>query len=253
MIVRWTDDGWKDEEWLLDALRLHKEDGTRVVSLVGAGGKTTVVRRLQRECLEAGISHVVTTTTHMQYEDMEEFLSEESLERALELVGRFGTVWLGRPVLEGKMKGVSLEFLRQVYAAGLWLLVEADGAKRLSVKAPAGHEPVVVPFSTDVFSVYGLDAVGGRIGDVCFRVDEVTEILGKTSADMLTAVDIVRLATAAVGGKKQVTADMRYGVILNKADTRQRLELAGEIAAGLQEAGVEIIVATANLLADVLA
>lgn len=144
------------------------------------------------------------------------------------------------------MKGISLAFLRQVHEAGLWLFVEADGAKRLPVKAPAEHEPVVVPFSTDVFSVYGLDAVGRRIGDVCFRVDEVTEILGKTSKDMLTAVDIVRLSTAAVGGKKQVTADMRYGVILNKADTRQKLELAGEIAAGLRETGVETIVATSN-------
>lgn len=250
MIVKWTDDGWKCEKQLLDALGLNKEDGPRVVSLVGAGGKTTVVLRFREECLGAGISHVVTTTTHMQFEKTGDFLSEASLERVMEMVGRFGTVWLGEPVSEGKMRGVSVDFLEQVYAKGLWFLVEADGAERLPVKAPAEHEPVVVPFSTDVLAVYGLDAVGRPIGEVCFRVDKVTALLGKTAADRLTAVDIVRLAVSAAGGRKQVTDGMRYGVILNKADTPERLYVAAEIARGLRAVGVETILATADLISE---
>ncbi len=250
MIVRWKDDGWKREERLLDALNLSKEEGPRVVSVVGAGGKTTVVRRFRGECLEAGISHVVTTTTHMQFEKAGDFLSEASLERVMEMVGRFGTVWLGEPVSEGKMRGVSVDFLEQVYAKGLWLFVEADGAKRMPVKAPDVHEPVVVPFSTDVLAVYGLDAVGRPIEEVCFRVDKVTALLGKTVADRLTAVDIVRLAASTAGGRKQVTDGMRYGVILNKADTPEQLLVAAEIAGGLQAAGVETILATADLMSE---
>ena len=250
MIVKWTDDGWKREERLLDALGLNKEEGPRVVSLVGAGGKTTVVRRFREECLGAGISHVVTTTTHMQFEKAGDFLSEASLERVMEMVGRFRTVWLGEPVSEGKMKGFPVDFLEQVYAKGLWLLVEADGAKRLPVKAPAEHEPVVVPFSTDVLAVYGLDAVGRPIGEACFRVDKVMALLGKTAVDRLTAVDIVRLAASAAGGRKQVTDGMRYGVILNKADTPERLFVAEEIARGLRAAGVETILATADLIPE---
>lgn len=250
MIVKWTDDGWKREERLLEALELRKEEGPRVVSLVGAGGKTTVVLRLRGECLEAGISHVVTTTTHMQFERAEDFLSEASLERVTEMAGRFGTVWLGEPVSEGKMKGFSVDFLERVYAAGLWLLVEADGAKRMPVKAPEEHEPVVAPFSTDVLAVYGLDAVGRPIGEVCFRVDKVTEILGKTPVEILTAGDIIRLAVSATGGKKQVTDGMCYGVILNKADTPERLIVAAEIAGGLRAAGVETILATSDLILE---
>ncbi len=250
MIVRWTDDGWKREKQLLDALGLNKEDGPRVVSLVGAGGKTTVILRFRGECLEEGISHVVTTTTHMQFERSGDFLSEASLERVMEMAGQFRTVWLGEPVSEGKMKGFPVDFLEQVYAKGLWLLVEADGAKRLPVKAPAEHEPVVVPFSTDVLAVYGLDAVGRPIGEACFRVDKVMALLGKTAVDRLTAVDIVRLAASAAGGRKQVTDGMRYGVILNKADTPERLFVAEEIARGLRAAGVETILATADLIPE---
>lgn len=250
MIVRWTDDGWKEKEWLLDALNLSKDDKPRVVSLVGAGGKTTVVLRLREECLGAGISHVVTTTTHMQLERSEDFLSEASLERVTKMAGRFGTVWLGEPVSEEKMKGFPVDFLEQVYAKGLWLFVEADGAKRMPVKAPEEHEPVVAPFSTDVLAVYGLDAVGRPIGEVCFRVDKVTALLGKTPADILTAVDIVRLAASASGGRKQVTDGMHYSVILNKADTLERIAVAEEIARGLRAAGIETILATADLMPE---
>ena len=39
---------------------------TGIVSVVGAGGKTTVIRRLREECLAEKIPHIVSTTTHMQ-------------------------------------------------------------------------------------------------------------------------------------------------------------------------------------------
>lgn len=246
MIVRWTDAGWKEEEGILEALHLL-EDIPRVVSVVGAGGKTTVIRRLQGECLQEHIGHVVTTTTHMQYERTESFLSEGALERVMELAGRLGTVWLGKPVSEEKMKGPSVELLREIYERGLWLLVEADGARRLPVKAPEEHEPVIVPFSTDVICVYGMDAVGCPIGEVCCRVDRVTDILGKTPTNFLEAVDIARLAASDAGGRKAVTENMRYAVILNKADTTERLKEAAKIAGILRRKGVDTVLATSGL------
>ena len=81
-------------------------------------------------------------------------------------------------------------------------------------------------------------------------MDKVTALLGKTAADRLTAVDIVRLAVSAAGGRKQVTDGMRYGVILNKADTPERLYVAAEIARGLRAVGVETILATADLISE---
>ena len=251
MIVRWTDDGWFEEDGLLTALNMSGDVYIpRVVSVVGAGGKTTVIRRLQGECLQEKIGHVVTTTTHMQYEKAESFLSEGSLERVMELAGRLGTVWLGEPVSEEKMKGPSVELLCELYESGLWLLVEADGARRLPVKAPEEHEPVIVPFSTDVICVYGMDAVGCPIGEVCCRVNRVTELLGKTPQDLLEAVDIVRLAVSADGGRKAVTEDMRYAVLLNKVDTTERLKEAAKIAGMLRKKGVDTVLATSLLLSQ---
>lgn len=236
----------KDYSSLFEALQMDKSR-QEVVSVTGGGGKTTVIRRLQQECMELGIPHAVSTTTHMQYEKNAAFLEEESLERLLAVEKREHTVWMGRPVSAEKMRGFSHAFLEKVHAHGLWLFLEADGAKYLPVKAPAEHEPVIVPFSTRVIQVYGLDGVGHSIGEICFRPQHVAEILGKTTKDLLTPVDIARLAASPRGGRKSVHAEMRYQVVLNKADNEERQQFAVQIAAALAEYGCTDVVMTAGL------
>ena len=246
MIQRIEQGGRKAYDSLFAALQM-KETIQEVVSVIGGGGKTTLIRRLQRECLQRGIPHAVSTTTHMQYVRNAAFLEEESLERLLAVQKKEHTVWMGHPVSERKMKGFSPEFLEVVKEAGLWLFLEADGAKWLPVKAPAEHEPVIVPFSTRVIQVYGLDGVGHPIGEICFRPQQVAGILGKTLEEMLTPVDIARLAASPQGGRKSVGDKMRYQVVLNKADDEERQLLAVETAAALNEYGITDVVMIAGL------
>lgn len=234
---------------LLDALQTDKS-GQEVVSVTGGGGKTTLLRRMQRECMEREIPHAVSTTTHMQYERNAAFLEEESLERLLAIEKKERTVWMGKPVSEEKMAGFSPDFLEKVRRQGLWLLLEADGAKCLPVKAPAAHEPVIVPFSTRVLQVYGLDGVGRPIGEVCFRPACVGEILGKSPADILEPADIARLAASPRGGRKQVAPGMVYQVALNKADDEERQKTAVQIAGLLAANGIEDVVITSGLHCD---
>ena len=246
MIQRIERGSKKAYDSLFAALQM-KETIQEVVSVTGGGGKTTLIRRLQQECMQRRILHAVSTTTHIQYARNAAFLGEESLERLLEVEKKEHTVWMGRPVSETKMKGFSHDFLETVKEEGLWLLLEADGAKCLPVKAPAEHEPVIVPFSTRVVQVYGLDGVGHPIGEICFRPQYVADILGKTTEDLLTPVDIARLAASPRGGRKSVNAKMRYQVVLNKADNEERQQFAVQIAAALAEYGFTDVVLTAML------
>ena len=59
----------------------------RLITVVGAGGKTTLIYLLARELTDAGYKVAVTTTTHMQAE------------------GRYGFRPLGIPCEDGKIKG----------------------------------------------------------------------------------------------------------------------------------------------------
>lgn len=200
-----------------------------VISVIGAGGKTTTIRRLAKEYTDKRIPVIVTTTTHMLAENEPWFLLEPSLEKAKSILERQGMVWLGVSDSISKMKAPPRELLKRLLEWGYPLLIEADGAKRLPLKAPAEHEPVLLPETTHVVNIYGLDALGMELGKICFRADFAAKILKKKMTDHVQAKDIVALALDHQGGRKSISPGMRYHVILNKADTPGREEAAKDI------------------------
>lgn len=200
-----------------------------VVSAAGAGGKTSAIRRLAQEYIESGQRVIVTTTTHMMVEDRPWFLLEPSAEKMGELLAAYGQAWVGTPAPGGKMQGVPCEFLDKIWKMGLPVLIEADGARKLPLKVPREQEPVILPETTHVLSVYGLDAVGQRIEDVCFRPERAAELLDKKITERVTAEDIAFLAASDRAGRKGCPPEAVYTVVLNKADDRKRRECALEI------------------------
>ena len=248
MILSWRESRWQKEISLFDALELDA-DHREILSLTGGGGKTTVIRRMQREWMERKLFHGVSTTTHMQYEKNESFLGTPSLESFLRIYETCGTVWMGKPVSEEKMKGFPEAFLQKVIQTGAWLLLEADGAKWLPVKAPEEHEPVILPETTRVIQVYGLDGLGRPIGECCFRSHRVAEVLGKKESDLLTETDLALLAASTQGGRKMV-GDRLYHVILNKADTPQMVHRAVRAGEKMLEYGIRSVCITSHLLED---
>lgn len=218
-----------------------------VVSIVGAGGKTTCLRRLQLECKKMGIPAAAGTTTHIQYERNETFLDRPDRTAAREILRKTGTLWMGEPVSDWKCKGLPDSFYRELLAYGVRLLLEADGAKGCPVKAPRDGEPVLLPETDLVLCVYGLDAVGKPIREVCCRVEQVCAILDKRETDALTAEDLAKLAVSPQGGRKGVQPGMRYAVLFNKADTPER-ESAALLAARAIQTGADVVLIAAHLM-----
>ena len=233
MIKSYTNGEWKEPGSLCQAVGIYKEDFHKAVSVVGGGGKTTVIRAMLRECVESRegkIPCVVSTTTHIQKTNAEYFLGEASIEMFRQKLSDYGVVWMGREIQEGKLASFPEEFLKEICREPVLLLLEADGAKHFPVKAPAGHEPVICEKTDIVLNVYGMRALGQKIKDVCFRVREVEKILGKTAEDILCPEDIVTLAVSQYAGRKCVTDDMEYHVVLNQADTEEQRQMAMQIA-----------------------
>ena len=165
----------------------------------------------------------------MMVEDRPWFLLEPSAEKMGELLAAYGQAWVGTPAPGGKMQGVPCEFLDKIWEMGLPVLIEADGARKLPLKVPGEQEPVILPETTHVLSVYGLDAVGQRMEDVCFRPDRAAELLDKKITERVTAEDIAFLAASDRAGRKGCPPEAVYTVVLNKADDRKRRECALEI------------------------
>lgn len=232
---------------LRQALNLEDDSlrGRRpVVSAVGAGGKTTTLHRLAEEYVQAGIPAVVTTTTHIMKEDSPWFLSDVSAEQIKGALGRFGQVWIGTSVPGGKLGILPEALLEEIAGWDVPLLIEADGARRMPLKVPADHEPVILPCTTHVLSVYGLDSVGKKIEDTVFRPELAEILLEKKRTDCVAPEDIALLAASELAGRKGCAAGMEYTVVLNKADHEGLMETALEICRALRSGGLSRVVVT---------
>ena len=241
--VRWKKEGAvRLGNSLLEALGLEREENP-VIAAVGAGGKTSLLMQLTEEYRRAERKPVVTTTTHMKWEDVPYFVTEDSMQAILEVREREGMVVAGQKDSWGKIKSLSGEVLAGLWELGAPVLVEADGARMLPVKVPGKEEPVIPENTTIVLSVYGLDAVGKPLKEICFRPELAARILKKQQTDLLTKEDLVYLAANACGGRKGVARQMEYVVVLNKADDENRRKLAEEIAEKLaKENGEKVLI-----------
>mgnify|MGYP005924548481 FL=1 len=178
-----------------------------VVSLIGGGGKTTLLYALSAYCTAKGWRVLTTTTTHIRKpvnvpwiavneEEKTASLECESSEcktsvgikcvcenTAWENAGKErdrlwqqGTyVVAGTPAPHEKLT-ILPEAIRSEWISDADItFLEADGAKCLPCKFPAAHEPVILPQSDIVLAVAGLSALYRPLGEVCFRAELAIE------------------------------------------------------------------------------
>ena len=109
------------------------------------------------------------------------------------------------------------------------VLIEADGAKRMPCKAPAAHEPVLLPQCDTVLAVAGLSALRHPLREVCFRAELAAELLCVPQDAQLTPELLANLLASEAGGRKAV-GDRSFYVVLNQADTKEQAALARQVA-----------------------
>jgi len=227
---------------LADALRV---DQKQVIAFTGAGGKSTAIDRLTRE-LSVSSPVVVTTTTKFllnQSSIAEAHLIAQNpreLDRLSTLLGKHSSVLVTGEAAETESKwlGLNRSTIDALHAiaktAGAVLLIEADGARGRSLKAPAGHEPVIPAYVDLVAPVVGLDVIGAALdGNLVHRPEIVASLLGLTMGDRLGPEHVASLMSDPSGGMKGVPQSAEVRVLLNKVETPDRIEDGGIIAGRL--------------------
>ena len=215
-----------------------------ITALVGGGGKTTLMLLLAHELAQTGARVIVTTTTHIFPPDGMKTGNPATPEEAKTLLAREPLLCFGTASKEGKLSAPILP-METLAACADYVLVEADGAKRLPLKAPAEHEPVIPSETQLVIAVAGLDGAGQRICDAAFRPERYAALCGKTEMDLVTPRDIALVLGHANGQRKNVPEGVRFAVLLNKADDDARKNAALAIATELEQFDVERVVIAA--------
>ena len=134
-----------------------------LTAVIGSGGKTSLLRVLAQELSHRG-TVLVSTTTRIMRPDWCPFAATVA-----ELRDGFAhspIVCAGSYNPEGKL--TAPDFPGWQYAAD-FVLVEADGSKRLPAKAHAAWEPVLPPERNRTVCVFGASALGQPIQDAAHR------------------------------------------------------------------------------------
>lgn len=221
---------------LLRALRL---DSATTVAFVGAGGKTSALFQLARD-MNAPV--IVTATTHLggwQIPLADRHVIAETPE-ALETLehGLNGVILVTGPLEADRTQPVSRSVLNWLHQFcgyyDLPLLIEADGARQLPLKAPAAHEPPIPKFVQNVVLVAGLSGLDKPLTDeVVHRPEIFAQLSGLQLGAVITPEALKRVMIHPAGGLKNIPPTARRVALLNQADTPELQSIGGKMAKSL--------------------
>lgn len=206
-----------------------------LVSLVGGGGKSTLLFALGTELAATGKRVILTTTTKM---GRDQALAAPSVcwsadtKCAVDALAGPGPVMLVTAGDDHKVTGPSPEVVDRLFAESDadYVIVEADGSRRRPLKAPASHEPVIPATTTTVVILTGIDAVGKSLALASHRVERAVALTGLPSEHILTAADCARVIAHPDGILRSCPPAARVVVAITKVGTTGQETAATEIA-----------------------
>jgi probable selenium-dependent hydroxylase accessory protein YqeC len=209
-----------------------------MLSFVGGGGKTSLMFALATQLAARGNRVLVTTTTAIFHPDRD-LWHYDRLVLGRELFccvpeeGQLVVAAKAHDPVTQKLRGYSPEILAEIREKNSfdYILVEADGSRRLPVKAPADHEPVI-PGGTDLMiGCIGLDCLGRPMDErTVHRPERFGAITGQRPGEPILADHLVMLVASDLGLFKNAGKHMGKMVVFNKADTPKLVQQGQALA-----------------------
>jgi probable selenium-dependent hydroxylase accessory protein YqeC len=216
----------------------------RIATFVGAGGKSSGMRAVAGVLSRRGLRVRITTTTRMGVEEFSGFpvapaRDESDFRDSLAAAAPVQVISAGVLGDNEKHAGVRPSLIeRAALPPDLVLLVEGDGARRLPMKAPRAHEPVIPANSAAVFALMGAGAFGQRVdGESCYNPGGVLAVLGVQSA-VFDVAALSLLAGSAHGCRKGVLPGMAFHLVVNQGDLADKREIAHGLLAEARKSGI---------------
>ena len=201
-----------------------------VISLVGAGGKTSLMFRLAHELSASGETVLTTTTTKILRPTAEQSKHLVISDSPAEIVKRARSILQHSPHVSAaadilsprdKLIGFPPDTIEALWNSNLfrWIIVEADGAARRPLKAPAHHEPVIPRCTRRVIGVLGLGVLGKPLNaDNVFRPELVSNISGLKKGMDIVGETLCAVLVHRQGIFKGTPAAAKKIAFLNQAD-----------------------------------
>lgn len=242
-IFNYNNNKLEKKEYLYEAFSIDINK-RNVISFVGAGGKTTLIYNLAEELIKFEKKVIITTTTNM-FICEKYFLYSNDLVEIKKYLNKNGIVVLGTPVGNNKFTSLSNVSYDELFEICDCVLIESDGSRRLPLKAPDDHEPVIIDKSNVVIGVAGIDALGKSIKDTCHRKEVVCDILNVDEYHLITENDIGNLLSSSKGQMKYIESfneNVNYCAVINKCDNNFLIDKGKIISKLLNEKNINSVI-----------
>ena len=217
-----------------------------ITAIIGSGGKSTLLRALGLELMRASGRVLICTTTHMfPVAGVPWDGSSRRLGAAPWKPGALHTPGCTCEVCAGLARGsicqagvlgpetgklsAPAESLDQLAQRFDYVLAEADGSKRLPLKAHAAREPVIPDAAANVIWVVGASGLGKPVSEAVHRPELFCERCGCEPSDIATPERVAQVLNAEL----QILSLGTARIMLNQVDTLADPTMADRFEAAL--------------------
>ena len=217
-----------------------------ITAIIGSGGKSTLLRTLGLELMRAGGGVLLCTTTHMfPVAGVPWDGSSRRLDAAPWRPGAFHAPGCTCEACAGMSRGSicqtgsldpqtgklssPAEPLDELAQRFDYVLAEADGSKRLPLKAHAAWEPVIPAGTANVVWVVGASGFGKPVNEVVHRPELFCERCGCKPTDTATPERVAQ----ALNAEMRIPSLNNARIILNQVDTLADPTMADRFEAAL--------------------
>lgn len=212
-----------------------------IIALYGAGGKTTLLKRLAQELVAAGEKVLLTTTTKIFRPSGIPAVINKELKAAVaalrEKFSRHDLVALGSSLLPGnKFDSIEPGWAKELLNAGpaAYIIIEADGAARKPIKGYASFEPVLPREADLIIPLQGIDALGQTLEKKnVHRPELFAQATGAPWEEPLTPLYFSRSLQQMITRGRAQSPQARIVPLLNKVESRPEPGLLQALTAEL--------------------
>jgi probable selenium-dependent hydroxylase accessory protein YqeC len=224
------------------------------VSVMGAGGKSTLMNRLADELIVLGRTVVLSSTTNYHRPktlQSDQIVLTRDAPDWSDTVSALARRWNRLLVLhhdlgEAMAKGIDVDAVRRLHEGipDAIIIVKTDGARKRWFKAPNQSEPVIPPWSQLSITVVNWEILGQPLTEaLVHRPERVAELTGLHLGDPVTPQAVGTVLTHPDTYAAKIPPGARRAIYISHVRSPEHVARAEAIAACLDRTALDTVVA----------
>lgn len=209
-----------------DVFKIKDKD---VVSIVGSGGKTTLMNYLAKEFNKRKVLVSTTTKIRIPSQDFYDFIAFNKEEAdIIKNINNKGIYVLGSKIKDNKLESFDLEYMKSITDNFDIVFLEADGSKEKYIKGWNETEPVILDNTTITIGIINLEILGKLVNENnVHRVEQFMDLTGAKFNDVIKKEHLI----AVIKGEKGLFKNSkgRRILLINGVKDNQTRKIANEI------------------------